>query len=59
MIKAVTFFLIGIVILGIFGKLRMPKLPGRRKGPAIAKARKCPKCNNFILGDGPCPCTRS
>lgn len=57
MVKAVTFFLIGIIILAMFGKLRMPKLP-RRKRPEkkIAEARKCPDCGSYVLGEGACSC---
>ncbi|WP_112322551.1 thymidine kinase [Oceanibium sediminis] len=56
MIKAVTFFLIFIIILGIFGKLRWPKLPDFRRKNRIAAPKKCPKCNAYIVGSGPCPC---
>lgn len=59
MVKAVTFFLIGIIILAMFGKLRVPRLP-RRKRPEnkITDARKCPDCGAYILGDGACSCRK-
>lgn len=48
-VKIVTFFLIFIVVLGMFGKLR---LPGQKK---LDKAR-CPSCGRFKIGRGPCGC---
>lgn len=56
MVKIVTFFLIGMIILGIFGKLRMPKLPKFRKRDSIAPPKVCPSCKSYIVGSGPCPC---
>lgn len=55
LIKAVTLFLIAMLVLGMFGKLRRPRLPGFKK-KGIAKPAKCPKCQNYIVGDGGCPC---
>lgn len=54
MIKIVTLFLIGMVVLAMFGRLR---LPGRNR----LSARKCPKCGRFKFGSGTCDCkgTRS
>ncbi len=51
MVKVVTFFLIAIVILAIFGRLRFP-------GQARLAARKCPDCGRFRIGRGPCECTK-
>ncbi|WP_172326685.1 hypothetical protein [Mangrovicoccus sp. HB161399] len=57
MIKIVTFFLIGIAILAMFGRLRLPKLPRPPKGNSKLKApRRCPRCGGFIVGSGPCNC---
>ncbi|WP_138465078.1 hypothetical protein [Poseidonocella sp. HB161398] len=57
MIKIVTFFLIGIAILAIFGKLRLPRLPRPRNPNAKLRApRRCPRCGGFIVGRGPCNC---
>lgn len=56
MVKAVTLFLIVMIILGIFGKLRMPRLPGIGRKKGIADARKCKRCGGYILGEGPCAC---
>ena len=58
MIKVVTFFLIAMLILGLFGKLRMPRLPGGRKDPKIPAARKCRRCGAYVVGKGPCACEK-
>ena len=50
-VKIVTFFLIFMVVLGMFGKLR---LPGARQ---IADKR-CKRCGRFRIGKGPCACGR-
>ncbi len=49
MVKAVTFFLVAIVILAIFGRLRLP-------GQNRLAARKCPACGRFRIGRGSCAC---
>lgn len=61
MVKVVTFFLIGMVILALFGKLRLPRARlGRRRGDktgaAMLDARKCPDCGRHVIGRGPCDC---
>lgn len=63
MVKVVTFFLIGMLVLAIFGRLRLPgKLSGRRGGAGRRAggprldARKCPRCGRHAIGDGPCDC---
>tara|TARA_R110002049_G_scaffold169240_2_gene335825 strand:- start:66 stop:248 length:183 start_codon:yes stop_codon:yes gene_type:complete len=54
MVKVVTFFLIGMIILGIFGRLKMPRLPGRRNGGVLVA--KCPKCGVLGPAKGTCQC---
>ena len=49
LVKIVTFFLIGIAILAMFGRL---KFPGQKK---ILSA-KCSKCGRYRLGWRPCAC---
>lgn len=49
MIKIVSLFLIGMLVLAMFGRLRFP---GQQK----LKNAKCPKCGRFRLGKGPCEC---
>jgi hypothetical protein len=56
LIKVVLLFLIAMLVLGMFGKLRAPKLPKFGKRKRMEQARKCPDCGSYIIGDGPCPC---
>ena len=49
LVKIVTFFLIGIGVLAMFGKLRYP-------GQARIAAAKCKSCGKFKIGRGPCSC---
>ena len=68
-IKVVFLFLIAILVLAMFGRLKTPRIPrggktgeddsdrtggGRRNKPL--DARKCAKCGSYILGAGPCAC---
>jgi hypothetical protein len=48
-LKIVSLFLIGMAVLAMFGKLRVPGL--RR-----LTDRKCPNCGRYRIGKGPCPC---
>ena len=48
-IKVVFLFLIAIVVLAMFGKLRLP-------GQNRLDAAKCPRCGRFKIGKGPCAC---
>lgn len=48
-IKAVTFFLIGMLVLAMFGKLRFP-------GKDRLDARKCKKCGRYRIGKKACDC---
>ncbi len=55
MIKAATLFLIFIVVLAMFGRLRFPGAgPGKRG--QMGKPRKCPSCGRYQIGAGPCAC---
>ena len=47
--KIVTFFLIFMAILAMFGKFRFP-------GQKTIASKRCPKCGRFRLGKGPCAC---
>lgn len=68
-VKVVSLFLIGMLVLAMFGRLRAPRirnpLSGRGKGAAsggtksLGDARKCKACGAYIIGDGPCPCGKS
>lgn len=50
MIKAVSLFLIGILVLAMFGRL---KYPGQKR----LEAAKCPKCGRFKIGKSECDCS--
>jgi hypothetical protein len=49
LVKVVTFFLIGIAVLAMFGRLKFP-------GQARLENAKCPKCRRYKIGKGPCSC---
>ncbi|WP_227445575.1 hypothetical protein [Cognatishimia sp. F0-27] len=48
-IKIVSLFLIGMGVLAMFGKWRVPGMQ------RLADAR-CKSCGRFRIGKGPCPC---
>jgi hypothetical protein len=50
LVKIVTFFLIGMAVLAMFGRLRFP---GQKK----LNSARCSKCGRFKIGQGPCQCT--
>ena len=61
MIKVATLFLIGMVILAMFGKLRWPggaRRVGRDKRGALPKPKTCPNCGRMNLRGGPCRACR-
>ena len=49
LVKIVTFFLVGMAILAMFGKLRLPKV-------RLPRAERCGSCGAPRVGRGPCPC---
>ena len=56
-LKSVVLFLVGMMVLGMFGKLRRKSRdpdPDRR----IETAQKCKTCGNFVIGRSPQPCSR-
>jgi hypothetical protein len=56
MVKVVSLFLIGMLVLAMFGKLRLPKLPKRKPRKTIETAGKCHKCGAYKIGNNPCVC---
>jgi hypothetical protein len=52
LIKGISLFLIGMLVLAMFGKLRFPSISQRRDG-------KCPKCGQHKIGKGPCACGKA
>ncbi len=51
-IKAVSLFLIGMLVLAMFGRLRFP-------GAKRLQDKKCPDCGRFQIGKGPCSCRKN
>ena len=69
MLQAVAVFLLLILLLGGFGKLRrwLERASGRRLGgpkvgprdqTGLDRPGKCPRCGRFLIGDGRCDCGR-
>jgi hypothetical protein len=57
-VKIVTLFLIGMGVLAMFGRLRMPeslRQIGRKTG-LPGRPTKCRRCGAPRVGKGPCPC---
>ncbi len=52
LVKIVTFFLIGMMVLAMFGRLRVPGV-GK---VALQKPKRCKKCKRFLFNNDPCPC---
>ncbi|MFY0692924.1 MAG: hypothetical protein JXR14_13510 [Paracoccaceae bacterium] len=50
-LKIMSLFLIGMMVLAMFGKLRMPRI-------GLKKSAKCDKCGRYRIGKGPCSCER-
>ncbi len=57
-LKAVTLFLIFMLVLGMFGKLRAPQLPKILRRKSVETASKCKHCNRYIIGKAPCVCQK-
>lgn len=49
MVKIVTLFLVGMVVLAMFGRFWLPGIGMKRIG-------KCRDCARFRIGSGPCDC---
>lgn len=50
--KIVSLFLIGMGVLAMFGKLRVPKVKGLER----LSRKKCSSCGAFRIGKGACMC---
>lgn len=63
LVKIVTLFLVGMVIVALIGRLRWPR-GGRgaaRRGAdsgRVAPPTICGHCGRFIVGKGDCDCQR-
>ena len=52
-LKTVVLFLVAMVVLGMFGKLRRPTLRKRgseSRSVSVSTARKCPACGTYMIG---------
>lgn len=49
LVKIVTLFLIGMGVLAMFGRLRVP-------GAKRLSQAKCPECGRYRIGKSACPC---
>ncbi len=58
--KIISLFLVAMIALAIFGRLRFPmpkvRLPGKPKG--LAKPGTCKRCGAFIIGKDGCNCDK-
>lgn len=57
-IKIVSLFLIGMGVLAMFGKLRLPSIEASKTILGLNKPKKCSSCGRHIIGKGPCPCKK-
>jgi hypothetical protein len=49
LVKIVAIFLVVMVVLAMFGKLRFP-------GQKHINSKRCPSCGRFKIGRGVCAC---
>lgn len=56
MVKIITLFLIFILVLAMFGRLRLPKVPGLKSKKKVQAAVKCPKCGRYNIAGKDCDC---
>jgi hypothetical protein len=55
-VKVISLFLIGMLVLAMFGRLRWPGKAGKKPPGKGMRARKCPDCGSYMIGKGPCAC---
>jgi hypothetical protein len=54
LVKIVTFFLVGMVVLAMFGRLRVPGIG--KISPKVLGRGRCKSCGAPLVGKTPCPC---
>jgi hypothetical protein len=60
-LKSVLLFLVLMLALGMFGKLRRAVTPKGKSGGGDAQvqtARKCPSCGTYLIGETPSRCAQ-
>ncbi|SIO47145.1 hypothetical protein SAMN05444722_2380 [Rhodovulum sp. ES.010] len=55
-VKIVSLFLVGMAVLAMFGRLRLPRPRAGRLSLGRARPAKCLHCGRHRIGSGPCPC---
>lgn len=58
MSKAVILFLIFIMLLGIFGRLRLPKVKNPFKRKTVKATKKCESCGRYNMAGETCSCEK-
>lgn len=56
MSKVVILFLIFIMVLGIFGRLRLPKVNNPFKRKTVKATEECDQCGRYNLAGESCSC---
>jgi hypothetical protein len=54
MVKVISLFLLGMAVLALFGRLRLPF--GRGGSTRRLAASRCDRCGKPKIGAGPCDC---
>ncbi len=58
MSKVVIFFLIFILVMGMLGRLRVPKVKNPFKLKTVKSTVKCEKCGRYNLAGENCACEK-
>lgn len=58
MVKAVTFFLIFILVLAMLGRLRFPKLKSPFGRGRLNRSAKCENCGRYLVAGEACECRK-
>lgn len=56
MVKVVTLFLVFMIVLAMFGRLRMPKVKNPFKRKTVKASVKCEHCGRYNLAGETCTC---
>jgi hypothetical protein len=57
-IQAVLLFLVAILAVGVFGKLRNLRVPPPGRKPTLKTALKCATCGDYVVAAKPGSCGR-
>jgi hypothetical protein len=57
-IQAVLLFLVVILAIGVFGKLRNPRVPPPGRKPSLKTALRCGTCGDYVVAASPGSCGR-